>query len=201
VKKIYKNEKGFSAFEAILAIVIVILLCSVGWLVYKSHYKSKQTGEGTNTTVITKDGHVTFLLPASWEVDGRDGSNNCQYSASQAAQLGACLLDISFQPKSLPYVQDYYVWSAQIFKTDEAAQDWYKIALEADCDDPQQSTLNSYQQLTCRDQSGGTEYVITHGGNLAMFASGATDTGPQVAPSLSQYEPQFLTIRDSIKIE
>ena len=40
MNKIIKNEKGFSAVEIILVIVIIALISVVGWLVYKDHHKT-----------------------------------------------------------------------------------------------------------------------------------------------------------------
>jgi hypothetical protein len=48
--KIYKNEKGFSAVEIVLVLVIVVLLGAVGWLVYKDHHKSKTVASVTTVS-------------------------------------------------------------------------------------------------------------------------------------------------------
>jgi|SRR5665213_100665 len=49
MNKISKNEKGFSALEAILIIVVVVLIGAVGYLVYKNHHKT-----ATVSTTATK---------------------------------------------------------------------------------------------------------------------------------------------------
>lgn len=44
-----KNQKGFSAVELVLVIVIVALIGVVGWLVYKNHHKTTATATITST--------------------------------------------------------------------------------------------------------------------------------------------------------
>lgn len=50
--KLQKNESGFSAVEIVLVIVIVALVGTVGWLVYKNHHKT--TTAALTTSSVTK---------------------------------------------------------------------------------------------------------------------------------------------------
>lgn len=52
MSKLQKNESGFSAVEVVLVLVIVALIGTVGWLVYKNHHKT--TTAAITTTSATK---------------------------------------------------------------------------------------------------------------------------------------------------
>ncbi|HUD06300.1 MAG TPA: hypothetical protein VMR34_00265 [Candidatus Saccharimonadales bacterium] len=50
MKKLNNNDSGFSAVELILAIVILALIGTVGWLVYKNHHKTTSASAATVST-------------------------------------------------------------------------------------------------------------------------------------------------------
>ncbi len=88
--KLQKNELGFSVVEIVLVVVIVALIGTVGWLVYKNHHKtttaaitttlstkpttSTTTKTPTSTTSSTPqkyfldNNQVSYTLPSGWEV-------------------------------------------------------------------------------------------------------------------------------------
>jgi prepilin-type N-terminal cleavage/methylation domain-containing protein len=87
MNKIFKNEHGFSAVEVIMVLVIVGLICAVGFLVYKNHNKATTVSAvnttKTTTTTPTKNaanpyaGWTTYTLkyekasfkyPSSWQL-------------------------------------------------------------------------------------------------------------------------------------
>jgi hypothetical protein len=59
---LHKNESGFSAIEAVVVLVIVVLIGTVGWLVYKNHHK---TTTPVITTYVSKAKKTTITSPAS----------------------------------------------------------------------------------------------------------------------------------------
>jgi Tfp pilus assembly protein PilV len=54
MNRIYKNEKGFSAVEILMAIVIVVLIGVVGWLVYNHHKTTTASNTAKTSTTPTK---------------------------------------------------------------------------------------------------------------------------------------------------
>jgi hypothetical protein len=78
VAKLYKNETGFTAVEAVLVVVIVVLIGASGWFVYKNHQKAAQqpakvTASANQEPVYKR----TTTVPASWKTYA-----NKQYSFS-----------------------------------------------------------------------------------------------------------------------
>lgn len=89
MNKLRKNESGFSAVEVILALIIVALICVVGYMVYKNHHKTntavatKKSSSQTSTTSKPTNPYagwltcndttlgVHFRYPASWSESGR----------------------------------------------------------------------------------------------------------------------------------
>lgn len=75
MNKFPKNQKGFSAVEAILVLIIVILICVVGWLIYEKQHKTtttKATAAQSNnvasaTRPASKPSKQTTNLYAGWE--------------------------------------------------------------------------------------------------------------------------------------
>lgn len=70
MNKISKNEKGFSAVEAVLVLVIVILIGVVGWLVYDKHHDkiattASDTQPTSTTTKTTKSTTTTSTTTSS----------------------------------------------------------------------------------------------------------------------------------------
>lgn len=57
MRKLQKNEIGFSVVEAITLVVIVVLIGMVGWLAYK--YEHQTTTATTTTTSSTKSKSIT----------------------------------------------------------------------------------------------------------------------------------------------
>ena len=52
MKKLNKNEQGFSAVEIVLVVVIVVLIGVVGYMVYKNHHKSKTADSATTSSSV-----------------------------------------------------------------------------------------------------------------------------------------------------
>ena len=77
--KLNKDNRGFGAVELIMAIVIVILLCVVGWYVYKNHKKIDATvTTAVSTTVNNKifndvGAGASFSYPSSWSIASFNG--------------------------------------------------------------------------------------------------------------------------------
>ena len=70
MKKIQKNESGFSVVEVVLVVVIVALIGTVGWLVYKNHHKATvatvtTTSSSKPATTTTKTTTSATTQPAS----------------------------------------------------------------------------------------------------------------------------------------
>jgi hypothetical protein len=53
VNKIPKNEKGFSVVEVVLMVVVMALIGTAGWLVYKNHHKTTMPMANTSTNILT----------------------------------------------------------------------------------------------------------------------------------------------------
>ena len=80
MRTIQKNEKGFSAVEALIILVIVVLIGGVGYLIYKNHHKAaaplavtvtkttttKPAPAVTWKTYSNQQAGFTFQYPASW---------------------------------------------------------------------------------------------------------------------------------------
>lgn len=75
MNKIVKNEKGFSAVEIVLVVVIVALIGVVGWLVYKNHHKTStlnpsttSSKAATKSTISSTSSTKTTINPyAGWK--------------------------------------------------------------------------------------------------------------------------------------
>lgn len=76
MKTLVKNDSGFSAFEAILILVVLTAIGFAGWLVYKDHHKTPvanatTTSNNASTNSATKttpsaNTPVAFHLPSNW---------------------------------------------------------------------------------------------------------------------------------------
>lgn len=81
------SEKGFSAVEVILILIIVVLIGAVGYLVYKDHHKTKvhsivknSSVANTKSTTVNTDTNpssqtyyldnkeVSYMLPSGWQL-------------------------------------------------------------------------------------------------------------------------------------
>jgi len=85
MRKLDKNEAGFSAVEAILILVVLAVIGVAGWLVYKDHHKTTITQTTTKTTSTSSnvskpltpdpysgwqsysDTYVSFKHPSGWQ--------------------------------------------------------------------------------------------------------------------------------------
>lgn len=81
-----KDEAGFSAVEAVLILVVLAVIGTAGWIVYKDHHKTTATQTTTKTdstsSNVTKppapdpysdwqpysDTYVSFKYPSGWQV-------------------------------------------------------------------------------------------------------------------------------------
>lgn len=89
------NQKGFSAVEVVLVLVVVGLIGVVGFTVYKNHNKTASSTANTNTPTQTKtapadlyagwqsysDSHVSFKYPSGWQA----GAGADKYAAVSIA--------------------------------------------------------------------------------------------------------------------
>lgn len=107
MSKLYKNEKGFSAFEIILVIVLVALIGAVSWLVYKDHHKTTAVNTTNNSTKSTtanpyagwnsctdNSEGITIKYPSTWKATGASSSNgqcstNGNYQLTQSPLTNA----------------------------------------------------------------------------------------------------------------
>ena len=66
MKKILKNQKGFSAVELIIVLVVDTILALVGYVVYKDHHKTIAIGPVTGkwATYTNAAGNFSVLSPA-----------------------------------------------------------------------------------------------------------------------------------------
>lgn|GEM_PF-1803979 len=101
--KIHKNERGFSAVEGILVLIIIVLVGVVGWFVFKNHKKTPVTNTSTSTTqtpaatVKTEpaktiaysnaDLGVTLNYPESWGTATLADGSLYQYQSGGYKQL------------------------------------------------------------------------------------------------------------------
>jgi prepilin-type N-terminal cleavage/methylation domain-containing protein len=63
MKKIFKNQKGFSAIEIIIVLVIVALIALVGYVVYENHHKTIGPVTGKWATYSNVAGNFSVLSP------------------------------------------------------------------------------------------------------------------------------------------
>lgn len=66
--KLKDNNRGFGGLELVMAIVIVILLCAVGWYVYKDHNKTTPVKVVTITKTVTKTTPATSNTPSNYSI-------------------------------------------------------------------------------------------------------------------------------------
>jgi Tfp pilus assembly protein PilE len=116
MKKISKNQKGFSVVEAVLMLVIVVLIAVIGYMVYKNGNKTKTSS--SNTTVKTTQSSTSksttatnpyagwkqycssyekscFKYPSTWTFTNSctsstpcDGSDNVGVTSPSNSQIG-----------------------------------------------------------------------------------------------------------------
>jgi len=53
MNKVSRNEKGFSAIEIVLVIVVIALIGAAAWLVYKDHHKTTTTSTPLSVAAVT----------------------------------------------------------------------------------------------------------------------------------------------------
>src|SRR4051812_7327602 len=111
------NQKGFSAVEGLLILVVVCLIGFIGWYVWRTKSqtdKSLNTAASTSatastskntaspqkiagTTVSTPDNEASIVLPDGWAVvqklNGSDSQRYCGFATTSESQ-GVCLMDI-----------------------------------------------------------------------------------------------------------
>jgi len=126
MSKLHKNNKGFSAVEGLLIVVIVALVGVVGYMVYKNHHKittntvvaplitanptTEQATPAANPTagwqsVSNPDGAWTTIeIPKSWLSMICDGGSYIGIGPDQAS-LGHCQSD-AVSELSLTYSSD-----------------------------------------------------------------------------------------------
>jgi prepilin-type N-terminal cleavage/methylation domain-containing protein len=63
MKKIFKNQKGFSAVEVIIVLAVVALIVLVGYIVYKNHHKTIGPVTGKWATYSNVNGNFSVLSP------------------------------------------------------------------------------------------------------------------------------------------
>ena len=67
MNKLSKNQKGFTAIEAVLIVVILVLIGVVGWLVYKNQHKTTAVKIATTSSnkpaATTHKSAVTPMVP------------------------------------------------------------------------------------------------------------------------------------------
>ena len=80
MNKISKNEKGFSAVEFVLVIVVVALIGVGGWLVYKNHHKATTSLATTSAKEVTTKSPATTSVTDSSNKTYKDPSN--EYTVS-----------------------------------------------------------------------------------------------------------------------
>jgi hypothetical protein len=69
--KLSRNQKGFTAVEGLLIILILVLIGGAGWLVYKNHHKAVTSSASVATTKISPSKPAApflgFQLPKNWQ--------------------------------------------------------------------------------------------------------------------------------------
>jgi len=98
MRKLQKNENGFSAVELVLVLVIIVLIGAVGWLVYKDNHKntttsakstSASTKSSTSTSTKTTTTPAATNPYAGWKTYCDTQSSTCLYYPSNwTAQAG-----------------------------------------------------------------------------------------------------------------
>lgn len=76
MKQITKNQSGFGAVEVVLIVVIVALIGSVGWLVYKNHHKN--AAASTTSSISTKP--TTSTKPATPQISSASTNKVVKYA-------------------------------------------------------------------------------------------------------------------------
>lgn len=138
VGKLKDDEKGFSALEIVLVIVIVLLIGLVGWFVYKSHSKTTTTPVATNltpskptTSTSTKtvtatttqpteyyldNKIVSYTLPSDWEVTNPPSNLTPPCGQSVTSVLPKCISEATLALKSEGFVNtDHFYATISVF--------------------------------------------------------------------------------------
>ncbi len=116
MKKVYKNESGFSAVEVLLVILILVVIGAVGYMVYHNNHKT--TASTTTNTKPATAAKITTTTPdpyAGW-ISCSDTSEGLSFkypstwTATGIGTGGACTADsehqlslYSPQVSSVPY--------------------------------------------------------------------------------------------------
>jgi Tfp pilus assembly protein PilE len=111
MRKIKNNQKGFGAVEGLLVLVIIVLICVVGYMVYKNHHKATASASTTAAKTSTSNSAkstaaapnpyagwntytaslkpVSFKYPANWTVDNSAGNAPVKTSSSESITIDA----------------------------------------------------------------------------------------------------------------
>jgi hypothetical protein len=107
MKKLYNNEAGFSAIEAVVIIVVVVLVAVSGLLVYASHHKkSAATLSQVSTSTVTSApiSDVCYLLSSKLDCVNDEGKGLVTHSLSQVG--GSPALNLIPNDTDTQYIDD-----------------------------------------------------------------------------------------------
>lgn len=221
--KLKNNQKGFSAIEAIMLVVIVALIGAVGWMVYKDRHKTTVTTTTTqptktsstptsqqptaNTTTYTDSSKLfTISYPTSWAVDESAINAETPYPLANKKR-------VKLTPPNSPKSSDGVTPNA-VFVIAFKTSDIQGVLSHNSFGDKQTSTqsltINGYQALYNQDISTGAtesptytedQYVVTNNGATLLVTFREKEGSYNSVPAfdVTSTVPDFTALVKSVK--
>jgi Tfp pilus assembly protein PilE len=215
------DEKGFGFIELILVLLVILILCAAGWIVYRDHTKTtvktsaSTANQKTQSYLTYTDPEKAYQVsyPVGWKVVNQTSSGISQDTPLDSATA-------EFSPSTLPKAAQGQTYiSIGSFKSNNLTNIFLietgLIGFTSGLNRPEALTINGYSALyaplcisatsnseTCN--SGSAEfyyYGVAHNGVVLVFQFQSAEPAGQSSPAFnaSNILPAYAALVNSVK--
>jgi type II secretory pathway pseudopilin PulG len=210
-----KKEYGFALLPIVFAVVIVGLTAFIVTRIYGSTQQQALSTDKNNavtvapagsqtSTVISKDGHVSFNVPDNWQIVKNyplDAPQCNPFNSPRTANgnTGRCSLSVALAPKGFSGESQWYI---RVYKTEDAPKAWaeFPLGLERpEFMDQSEAKINGYDAFYTKIVDASytdLNYFIEHGGHIVYAWTREKSVNPST--DLSRYSQAFDSIVRSV---